>query len=855
MLSPQHAWCKTPRFARILVLVLTVALTSALDAASATRSVTSFNEDWRFARYGEMNYGSFLEEPAGLEKASVDDSNWRELRLPHDWAIEGPFRDDLPNAEGKLPYMGIGWYRKTFTVPESDAGKQVFVEFDGAMSHSKVYLNDQYVGEWPYGYSSFRFDLTPHLKVGKENVLAVRLENKIRMSRWYPGAGIYRKVSLVKTAPVHIAHWGTYVTTPEVSVNSATVRIETTVRNHNKSAHPVELRHEVYEAGLKRVKVAETTTGKGSIAPDSTEVATATLELSKPKRWDVESPNLYLVVTSVLQNGKLVDSYETTFGVRTIKFTAEDGFHLNGRRVQLKGVCLHHDLGPLGAAFHTRAMERQLEIMQEMGANAIRTSHNPPAPELLELCDRMGILVIDEAFDSWAKGKTENSYHTLFEEWHEKDIVALVRRDRNHPSIIMWSSGNEVFELHSDEGKAVSQMLTDIFHREDPTRPVTVGSNKSKPIMGDWKDSVDVIGANYNQSVYPIFLEKNPGYAIYGSETSSTTSSRGEYYFPVKEPRNRAQKLRGGARNNQISSYDYWGPGWSITPDKQFELLEKNPNFAGEFVWTGFDYIGEPTPFLAWDQTLNLNFKNEAEAKRAQEANKRLNKGKASSRSSYFGIVDLCGFPKDRYYLYQAHWRPDYPMAHILPHWTWPERIGEITPVYVYTSGDEAELFLNGESLGRRSKKQYEYRLKWNEVKYQPGELKVVAYKEGKPWAEQTMKTAGAPSQLSLSADRTTIKADGDDLSFITVRIEDSEGIIIPQAGDLIQFKITGPGEIIGVGNGDSTNHESFQGDQHSAFNGLCLAIVRTIDGQAGKITIKTRAKGLGESTLSLNSQ
>jgi len=835
-----------------------VALALSVPVVGATpesRTIESFNTGWKFARFGEMNYGSYLEEPEGLELPSVDDSAWRELRLPHDWAIEGPFRDDLPPAEGKLPYIGVGWYRKTFTSPTSDEGKRLFVDFDGAMSHAKVYLNGHYLGEWPYGYSSFRFELTPHLKYGEENTLAVRLENKIRMSRWYPGAGIYRKVTMVKTGPVHIDHWGTYITTPEVSSEKATVHIEATVRNQESKAAAVSLRHEVFEAGGKRIKVAEASTREGVVAPNASEVARTNVELSNPKLWDVNSPNLYVLVTSVIRDDQVVDTYETTFGVRTTEWKPESGFYLNGRRVQLKGVCLHHDQGPLGAAFHTRAMERQLEVMRDMGCNAIRTSHNPPAPELLDLCDRMGFLVIDEAFDSWVKGKTENSYHTLFKEWHEKDIVALVRRDRNHPSVFMWSSGNEVFELHGEEGKAISQKLTDIFHREDPTRPVTVGSNKGGPIMGDWKESVDIIGANYNQGVYPNFLKKNPNSSIYGSETASTTSSRGEYYFPVIVPTNGGQKSRGGAKNNQISSYDLWGPGWSITPDAQFALLEKYTNFAGEFVWTGFDYIGEPTPFLAWDKTLALNFKNEAEAKKAEIENRRLNKGKLSSRSSYFGIVDLCGFPKDRYYLYQAHWRPDYPMAHILPHWNWPDRINEITPVYVYTSGDEAELFLNGESLGRKTKARYEYRLKWNDVKYIPGELKVIAYKDGKKWAEQVMKTTGPATQLGLSADRTIIRADGYDLSYITVRIEDENGLMVPRSHNLVKFEVSGPGELVGVGNGDATNHESFQGNQHSAFNGLCLAIIRSVDGQPGEITLKASAEGLGESTIKLSSR
>ncbi len=806
----------------IIVLSLVTAF-----LAEAGRETMNFNEGWRFARYGDMPDGSQRAEPDGLQQPSVDDSGWRLLNLPHDWGIEGPFRAELPNRTGKLPWAGIGWYRKTFPSSAADAGKKVFIDFDGAMSGTKVWLNGEYVGEWPYGYSSFRLELTKHLKPGQENTIAVRLDNKPDSSRWYPGGGIYRNVRLVKTDPIHVAHWGISVTTPKVSKKRATVLIKTEVAGGNKGTEVV---HEIIEAGVR---------GKG---------AECALQLKSPKLWNLETPHLYTLITTVKQNGKIVDTVETVFGVRTIEYTADRGFLLNGKVVRMNGVCQHHDLGPLGAAINVRALERQIEILQSMGCNAIRTAHNPPAPELLDLCDRMGMLVQVEAFDCWKQGKTPNDYSRHFPEWHEKDLQAMVRRDRNHPSVVMWSTGNEVREQRSAEGHRISQELTDIIKAVDSTRPVSAGCSYPDTGTNGFQRTVDVFGYNYKPHLYTLFREVNPNQPLYGSETASTISSRGEYFFPVSD-----DKSKGGGGWFQVSSYDLSAPKWASRPDIEFEGQDRHPFVFGEFVWTGFDYIGEPTPYNK-DATNLLNFTDPDEQARMKEELEKLGDN-IPARSSYFGIVDLCGFPKDRFYLYQSRWRPELPLAHILPHWNWPERQGKVTPVHVYTSGDEAELFLNGKSLGRKKKGEYEYRLRWDDVVYQPGELEVIAYKNGIEWAADTVKTTGKAAQLELSADRSTIAADGADLSFVTVQVSDREGLLVPRSHNKVEFEIEGPGEIIAVGNGDPTSHESFQALERKAFNGLCLAVVRSEKGAAGTIRLSARSKGLKAAQIEIKSE
>ncbi|MBJ7881563.1 beta-galactosidase GalB [Gelidibacter salicanalis] len=815
------------------LLVFILIATSA--ANSQERIIENFNKEWKFARFGAMPDGSILQEPENLDEAHYDDSDWRVLSVPHDWGIEGPFRADLPNQTGKLPWAGIGWYRKNFTSPKSDAGKRVFIEFDGAMSGTTVWVNGGFAGEWPYGYSSFRFDITNHIKVGEENTVAVRLDNKEESSRWYPGGGIYRHVRLVKTNPVHIAHWGVFVTTPEVSKEKATVHIKTDIENASKN---LEVLHEIFTKGDNPLKVAEQKTKF---------IAEVTIEIANPKLWDLETPNLYEVRTTLIQDGKPIDNYVTSFGIRTIEFTANNGFLLNGARVQINGVCQHHDLGPLGTAINIRAMERQIEILKAFGTNAIRTAHNPPAPEFLDLCDKMGILVQVEAFDVWNKKKLDNDYASLFGAWHERDLRAMVKRDRNHPSVIMWSTGNEMIELREGQDAPIAMMLADIIKSEDATRPTTFGNSRPEGLINGFQETADVHGINYKPHLYEEFHQANPNIPLYGSETASTVSSRGEYFFPVSENKN-----EGSGGYFQVSSYDFSAPNWAYRVDIEFEAQDRNPFVMGEFVWTGFDYIGEPTPYNK-DKTNLLNFTNPEEKEKMKVELEKLG-GNIPPRSSYFGIVDLCGFPKDRYYLYQSKWRPDLPMAHILPHWNWPERVGEVTPVFVYTSGDEAELFLNGKSLGKRKKAPYQYRLRWDDVVYKPGTLKVVAYKDGKVWAIDEVKTTKKANKLEMEADRNIVIADGQDLSFVTVKISDNNGLTVPRTHNNVSYSIEGPGVIIGIGNGDPTNHESFQANQRKVFNGLALVIIRTKNGEPGEIVLKAESEGLKASRISIKS-
>jgi beta-galactosidase len=809
-----------------------------------SRTRQSFNRGWKFARFGPMPDGSTLPEPAGIERPETYDNFWPSLDLPHDWAIAGPFRPEVPNSTGKLPWAGIGWYRKKLLLPASAiAGKRVFLDFDGAMSHPKVFLDGELVGEWAYGYNSFRVELTPRLTADKPTgVIAVRLDNPPDSSRWYPGGGLYRNVWLVITDPVHVAYGGVFVRTPEVSAERATVATDTTVDNQSEKAVSVIVRQEVISDG--RI-VARADSAAGSIAPGASLPFAAQMPVERPKLWDIVSPNLYTLRTTVLTDGKETDRVETPFGIRTAVWDAEKGFLLNGRVVKLNGVCNHHDLGPLGSAVYTRGIERQLELLKEMGCNAIRTSHNMPAPELLDICDRMGFLVIDEAFDCWRRSKTRNDYARDFEAWHERDVVNFVRRDRNHPCVIAWSSGNEVPEQGNAAGQEVSRHLTALFKREDPTRPVTAGCNFPQAGTNGFSETFDLMGYNYKPHLYDDFHARYPKQPVYGSETASCVSSYGEYFFPVEQDKAK------GFFNYQCSSYDLYAPPWAMKPDLEWEGLDRNRFTAGEFVWTGFDYLGEPTPYNA-DRTNGLNFTDPEEQRRAMELFERLG-GKSPSRSSYFGILDLCGFKKDRFYIYQARWRPDLKMAHILPHWNWPNRVGQVTPVHVYTRGDEAELFLNGKSLGRRKKESYRYRLVWDEVKYEPGELKVIAYKQGRKWAEATRRTTGPAVALKLEADRNRLRGDGADLSFVTVKVVDARGDIVPDTEPTVQFEVTGPATLAALGNGDATCQTPFVGREYPAFHGLCLAVVRTNYDGRGTAVLRASAPGLKGAEVRVN--
>jgi beta-galactosidase len=827
----------------LLMTVITLWLTDALIAQDSPRSRESFNQGWKFVKYFNASDEAVStdREPENLQLPSVNDNNWRSLDVPHDWAIEGPFSDTLENGTGLLPWKGIGWYRKHFSLNNSDKDKRIYVDFDGAMANAKVWLNGKFVGEWPYGYTSFRLDLTPYVIVGKENIIAVRLDTKNWDSRWYPGAGLYRNVWLVKTSQLHIANNGVFCTTPEIKKDKAMLSVQAEVESHISDPAPVTVKVIIYKLNDKFEPAATPVTESKPVTATMEALKNHTFRLDIPVKepvlWDINTPELYRAVVIIMQGKTVTDSYETNFGFRTLNFTAREGFYLNGKKVPVNGVCNHHDLGALGAAFNIRAAERQLELLKEMGCNAIRTSHNPPAPELVELCDKMGFLIMVELVDTWRIGKKPKDYNLIFDAWHQEDLKAMVRRDRNHPSVFMWSIGNEVPD---QSNPYLAKALNEIVKMEDNTRPVTAGCDHPMSGIDGFQKSLDVFGINYRMRQYQQFfdLKDNANLGIISTESASTVSSRGEYFWPV---------VQGDLNNNlpkgvfQVTSYDVAYPAWASTADQQFTLNDKYP-VMGEFVWTGFDYIGEPTPYdgdmsglkptdWGYKETLKL-----LEFEGVKEV---------PSRSSYFGIFDLAGFRKDRFYLYQSRWRSDLPMAHILPHWNWPERKGLVTPVHVYTSGDEAELFLNGKSLGKKKKGEFEYRLKWDDVVYQPGELKVIAYKNGVKWAEDVVRTTEKASALSVSADRPAVHADGNDLIYITVRIEDKNKLLVPRSNNQLNFSIEGPGRIVATDNGDATSHESFQAKSKKAFNGLCLVIVAAEKGATGSFTVKAESKGL----------
>jgi len=841
---------------RAIYLVIITLMTSFVIQSSFSQGVDrtreSFNADWRFVRYlNAANETSYPDrEPEGIQGPEFSDGSWRMLDLPHDWAIEGPFNDTLENNTGLLPWKGIGWYRKHFTIEKNDEGKRIYIDFDGAMAYAQVWLNGEFVGEWPYGYTSFRLDLTPYINFGKQNVIAVRLDTKKWDSRWYPGAGIYRNVWLVKTSQVHIKHNGLFCTTPEIKTGRAVVSVRAEVKNYKATPVTVSVKAAVYKLNqyqeIQGPALTEFTSPQAVIPAMEDHQFRVDLAVKDPVLWDLENPEMYRVITHVISDNVISDQYDENIGFRTFEFTPRDGLLLNGKRIEIKGVCNHHDLGALGAAFNTSAAERQIVLLKEMGCNAIRTSHNPPAPELLELCDKMGMMVQVEAFDAWKTGKKPNDYNKLFYAWHEEDLRAMVRRDRNHPSVFMWSTGNEVGDQNNP---ALSSSLRDIIRSEDPTRPVTVGCNADQSGTNGFQESVDVFGINYRLYRYDAFFAfpGNADLPFHSSESASTVSSRGEYFFPVVE---------GDLNNNlpgngifQVSSYDLAYPAWASTADQQWEMQAKYPQVLGEFVWTGFDYIGEPTPY-GGDLT------GLAPGTRRYEMAKALldkqNVSEVPSRSSYFGIFDLAGFKKDRFWLYQAKWRPDLPMAHILPHWNWPERKGLITPVHVYTSGDEAELFLNGKSLGRKKKGPTDFRLRWDSVIYQPGELIVKTYKNGQSWAEDVMKTTGKASKLKMTAERDSISADGYDLIFITVEVTDKNDLTVPRSNNTIKFSVNGPGKIVATDNGDATSHESFQSHVRKAYNGMCLVIVSAPKGSTGGFTVNCTSTGLKGSSSSI---
>jgi beta-galactosidase len=724
---------------------------------------------------------------------------------------EGIFESTSPGGSG-AGYInaGIGWYRKAFKLPENVQGKRVFIEFDGVYMNSDVWLNGVHLGNRPYGYSSFQYELTQHLKFGsRENVLAVRVNVQQPCTRWYSGAGIYRHVRLTVTDPVHIAQWGTYVTTPKVSEDEATVRVETKIRNQSTLAQQVMLETIIKDESGHEIANSNSIQ---KIEAESISIFEQFLKVPKPKLWSLENPSLYQVESKVNVNDRTVDAGVTPFGIRTFEFTLDKGFFLNGKHVDIKGVCMHHDLGSLGVAVNVRAIERQLEIMKSMGCNAIRTSHNPPAPELLDLCDRMGFLVMDEAFDEWKRLKTTYGYGQFFDEWSERDLTDMILRDRNHPSVILWSIGNEIPEQDNANGYEMSKRLVEICYKEDPTRPVTSGSNNPEAaVKTGFSKPLDVLGINYSMPFYQTLKGEAK---LVASETASAVSTRGEYNLVQDGNTLKIEK----ELNNQCTSYDVASPSWGNTAESTLKAVKNAPWIAGEFVWTGFDYIGEPTPF-SWP-----------------------------SASSYFGIVDLCGFPKDRFYLYQSQWL-DQPMVHILPHWNWKGFEGQEIPVWCYSNCESIELFLNGKSLGEKKfSDTKDLHLVWN-IPYAPGTLSAIAKKNGKSICTDEVQTAGAPSKIVLTTDRTEISADGEDLSYIKIAIVDQEGRICPNAENLVKFKIEGEGVIAGVGNGNPISHEYFKAYERKAFHGLCQAVVQS-KGEQGIIRLSAESEGLQASQV-----
>lgn len=793
--------------------LLAAAVVFSLAASAAVRTSTDIKK-WDFSR---------------------DSISWNKVEVPHDWAIYGPFdrKYDLQkvaveqNGEkeetwktgrtGGLPYVGKGFYTTSIEIPDT-VGRNYTLVFDGAMSNAHVYVNGKLATLWPYGYNSFFVDVTPFLHPG-QNTVAVSLENKDRSSRWYPGAGIYRNVHLLSTDKVHIPVWGTQLTTPYVSKEYATVHIANTIEGLKKG-DKVTLATEIYGPDGK---VVASDSHEYKFYPDIT--LPQNFKVSTPDLWSPENPALYTATTKVIVDGRVADEYSTRFGIRSVEVRAGEGFFLNGEKIQFKGVCNHHDLGPLGAAVNKSALRHQLELIKDMGANAVRTAHNMPAPELVELCDEMGLMLMIEPFDDWGfRPKSKNGYGTIFNEWAERDVQNMVRQYRNNPSVVMWSIGNEVPSQWGPDGLKELTFLQDIVHREDPTRPVTCGMDQVDAVTTNgFAAALDVPGFNYRVHKYKDAIGRLPQNFLLGSETASTVSSRGKYYFPVV-------KAAGVTRpGNQSSSYDVEYCSWSNLPDDDFAAADDYPWDMGQFVWTGFDYLGEPSPYDtdAWP-----------------------------SHSSYFGIFDLASLPKDRFYLYRSKWNEKDNTLHILPHWNWKGREGEVTPVFVYTNSPKAELFINGKSQGIREKNDStnlnRYRLMWNETIYEPGEVKAVAYNaDGSVAGEAVVRTAGKPYRLVLSSNVDSLEANGDDLAYITVQVADKEGNIVPDAEPLVKFKVTGDGTFRATANGDPTSLRDFNKPEMDLFSGAATAIVKSGD-KPGAVTLEARSPGLKSAKITL---
>lgn len=809
-------------------------------AEQKPREVQDFTENWRF------NLG----DTAIASESEFVDSTWRTLDLPHDWSIEADFSETNPATPGggALP-GGIGWYRKTFTVDKTDEGKRVYIDFDGVYRNSEVWINGTSVGKRPNGYISFRYDLTPYIKFGEDNVVAVRVDNSEQPnSRWYSGSGIYRNVRLTITNPVHVDLWGTFVSTPRVSEENARVDIQTTVKNTTSEYQTIEVKQFFVNAKGKKVAKASDTL---VVDPDTSAVISQSIEVRKPTLWTLENPYLYKVITKLYIDGDQVDEYETPVGIRTFNFDVNKGFFLNGKHIKINGVCNHHDLGALGTAINVRAIERQLEILKDMGCNGIRTSHNPPAPELLDLCDRMGFIVMDEAFDMWGKRKTAFDYSSDFPQWYERDLTDMVLRDRNHPSVFIWSIGNEVGEQWAEantEGLDLKQanillnskkkinpedyksgkvnvyaMLTsrlaNIVRLSDPTRPVTAGCNKTfdqNPLLKS--GSLDLIGFNYHQEEFAKIRKRYPTQPFIVTESVSSLQTRGFYLMPSDSMNIWPERWDKPFSNpiQKCSSYDNSHAPWGSTHEETWKIVKRYNHIAGQFIWTGFDYLGEPTPYW-WP-----------------------------SRSSYFGIVDMAGFPKDIYYMYQSEWT-DKDVLHIFPHWNW--KPGQEVDIWAYyNNADEVELYLNGESLGKHSKRGDALHVSWR-VPFTPGTLKAVSRKDGVDVLTREIRTAGKAASIRLTADRPKIKADGKDLSFVTVELLDKDGNVLPNASNQVLFTISGEGRMVGTDNGDENDHTSLKKPDRHLFFGKCLVIVQSTK-TPGKATLKAVVSGLPDQEI-----
>ncbi len=808
-------------FMKLLIMGLTIMLAAVLiitnfctRTSETVRNTINFCHDWKFY-------------PGDIETAfepEFNDSDWRMLNLPHDWSIEGEFSRDHPATPGggALP-GGVGWYRKIFTLSEEVEEKLVFIDFDGIYKNSEVWINGYYLGERPNGYISFRYDLTPFLKYGEEiNVLSVKVDNSLQPnSRWYSGSGMYRNVWLVITNKVFVDHWGTFVTTPHVNEKTAIVSVNTIVRNASKQDQTIELRTDIIDEKGKKVTtfVSET-----EILNDTIKEISQVLEIDNPILWSVDYPYLYKVITNIKCDNKLIDQYETLFGIRYFSFGSKDGFLLNGKLMKILGVCNHHDLGCLGAAVNTRALERQLEILKEMGCNSIRTSHNPPAPELLDLCDKMGFLVMDEAFDMWKLGKTPYDYHLYWDDWHKKDLEDMVRRDRNHPSVFIWSIGNEVLEQWDTSGVEMTRELVAVVKNLDPTRPVTSGCNNPEP--GNYvisSGALDLIGYNYHHQDFTDFPDKFPSQKFIASETNSALATRGHYDMPSDSIRVWPVRWDIPIRANPdytCSAYDNCRVGWGSTHEETWKIIKKYDFLSGMYIWTGFDYLGEPTPY-SWP-----------------------------ARSSYFGLVDLAGFPKDSYYFYKSEWTKD-PVLHLFPHWNWQK--GDTIDIWAYSNCEEVELFLNEQSLGTQQKNDDNLHLNWR-VPFDTGELTGIGRTANQEILMRSIKTAGEPAKIVLIPDRKVIKADGLDLSFVTVKIVDKNGTVVPNADNLVRFNIEGNGFIAGVDNGQQTSHEPFKVSNRKAFNGLCLAVIQSLE-KPGKIILTAESQDLGKASVEIEAR